>query len=154
MEPVGTDTVRLRTWWPSSSVAVLSVAGELDNLEAEAVGGQAGTSSRIENYLGFPDGISGAQLTDRARRQAGKFDAEVLNTREVTGLRLDRVRTALIRRGGYPEDMVVPEPALLDAEPIEAVLAALAELGGAAAFLRDNGATDAELATWRALIVE
>jgi anti-anti-sigma factor len=40
VEPVGTDTVRLRTWWPSSSVAVLSVAGELDNLEAEAVGGE------------------------------------------------------------------------------------------------------------------
>ncbi|WP_214402620.1 STAS domain-containing protein [Pseudonocardia lacus] len=38
VEPVGTDTVRLRTWWPSSSVAVLSVEGELDNLEAEAVG--------------------------------------------------------------------------------------------------------------------
>ncbi|HJY58377.1 MAG TPA: NAD(P)/FAD-dependent oxidoreductase, partial [Streptosporangiaceae bacterium] len=43
-------------------------------------------SSRIENYLGFPDGVSGAQLTDRARRQATKFGAEVLTTREVTGL--------------------------------------------------------------------
>src|SRR6266516_4375776 len=41
-------------------------------LERRATGGQAGTSSRIENYLGFPDGVSGAQLTDRARRQAGK----------------------------------------------------------------------------------
>ncbi|MCO1658841.1 STAS domain-containing protein [Pseudonocardia humida] len=40
VEPVGTGTLRLRTWWPSSSVAVLSVAGELDNLEAEAVGGE------------------------------------------------------------------------------------------------------------------
>nr|BFE69129.1 hypothetical protein GCM10020092_024300 [Actinoplanes digitatis] len=39
-------------------------------VERQAVGGQAGQSSRIENYLGFPDGISGAQLTDRARRQA------------------------------------------------------------------------------------
>jgi thioredoxin reductase (NADPH) len=58
-------------------------------VERQAVGGQAGQSSRIENYLGFPDGISGAQLTDRARRQAGKFEAEVLNTREVTGLRTD-----------------------------------------------------------------
>src|SRR3954451_23066661 len=58
-------------------------------VERSAVGGQAGQSSRIENYLGFPDGISGAQLTDRARRQAGKFEAELLNTREVTGLRLD-----------------------------------------------------------------
>src|SRR5271155_5014151 len=49
-------------------------------------GGQAGQSSRIENYLGFPDGVSGAQLTDRARRQATKFGAEVLTTRDVVGL--------------------------------------------------------------------
>jgi thioredoxin reductase (NADPH) len=55
-------------------------------VERQAVGGQAGQSSRIENYLGFPDGISGAQLTERARRQAGKFAAEVLTTREVVGL--------------------------------------------------------------------
>lgn len=85
---------------------------------------------------------------------AGVDEADIVADYVVTGLRLDRVRTALIRRGGYPEDMVVPEPALLDAEPIEAVLAALTGLGGAAAFLRDNGATDAELSTWRSLIVE
>src|SRR4051794_221199 len=70
-------------------------------VERTAVGGQAGQSSRIENYLGFPDGISGAQLTDRARRQAGKFEAEVLNTREVTGLRLDgSARTLTFADGG------------------------------------------------------
>lgn len=55
-------------------------------VERAATGGQAGQSSRIENYLGFPDGVSGAQLTDRARRQAQKFGAEVLSAREVTGL--------------------------------------------------------------------
>jgi len=55
-------------------------------VERLASGGQAGQSSRIENYLGFPDGVSGGQLTDRARRQATKFGAEVLTTREVTGL--------------------------------------------------------------------
>ena len=55
-------------------------------VERQATGGQAGQSSRIENYLGFPDGVSGAQLTDRARRQAQKFGAEVLSTREVVGL--------------------------------------------------------------------
>src|SRR5580698_9639410 len=55
-------------------------------VERTATGGQAGQSSRIENYLGFPDGVSGAQLTDRARRQAHKFGAEVLTAREVTGL--------------------------------------------------------------------
>ncbi|HET9898553.1 MAG TPA: FAD-dependent oxidoreductase [Streptosporangiaceae bacterium] len=55
-------------------------------VERIATGGQAGQSSRIENYLGFPDGVSGAQLTDRARRQAHKFGAEVLTTRDVVGL--------------------------------------------------------------------
>jgi len=55
-------------------------------VERLATGGQAGQSSRIENYLGFPDGVSGAQLTSRARRQAIRFGAEVLTTREVTGL--------------------------------------------------------------------
>ena len=55
-------------------------------VERLATGGQAGQSSRIENYLGFPDGVSGAQLTDRARRQASRFGAEVLTTREVVRL--------------------------------------------------------------------
>ena len=55
-------------------------------VEQQATGGQAGQSSRIENYLGFPDGVSGAQLTDRARRQALKFGAELLTAREVVGL--------------------------------------------------------------------
>ena len=55
-------------------------------VERKAIGGQAGQSARIENYLGFPDGVSGAQLTERARRQAVKFEAEVLSTRDVVGL--------------------------------------------------------------------
>ena len=55
-------------------------------VERTATGGQAGQSSRIENYLGFPDGVSGAQLTDRARRQAVKFGAELLTTRDVVAL--------------------------------------------------------------------
>ena len=55
-------------------------------VERTATGGQAGQSSRIENYLGFPDGVSGAQLTDRARRQAVKFGAELIMAREVVGL--------------------------------------------------------------------
>jgi thioredoxin reductase (NADPH) len=58
-------------------------------VEKFATGGQAGQSSRIENYLGFPDGLSGGQLTDRARRQAVKFGAELLTTREVTGLEVN-----------------------------------------------------------------
>ncbi|MEU0806630.1 FAD-dependent oxidoreductase [Streptomyces sp. NPDC005970] len=58
-------------------------------VERSATGGQAGQSSRIENYLGFPNGVSGAQLTDRARRQAAKFGAEILTAREVTGLEIN-----------------------------------------------------------------
>ena len=46
-------------------------------LDALATGGQAGTSSRIENYLGFPAGVSGAELTDRAVIQAEKFGAQI-----------------------------------------------------------------------------
>ena len=58
-------------------------------VEMFATGGQAGQSSRIENYLGFPDGVSGGQLTDRARRQAVKFGAELLTTKEAAGLEVN-----------------------------------------------------------------
>ncbi|EGG46985.1 thioredoxin reductase [Streptomyces griseoaurantiacus M045] len=58
-------------------------------VERQATGGQAGQSSRIENYLGFPDGVSGAQLTGRARRQAARFGAEILTAREVAGLEVN-----------------------------------------------------------------
>jgi thioredoxin reductase (NADPH) len=58
-------------------------------VERTATGGQAGQSSRIENYLGFPDGVSGAQLTDRARRQAVKFGAEIITTRDVVALEVN-----------------------------------------------------------------
>jgi thioredoxin reductase (NADPH) len=58
-------------------------------IERTATGGQAGQSSRIENYLGFPDGVSGAQLTDRARRQAVKFGAELITTRDVVALEVN-----------------------------------------------------------------
>jgi len=50
-------------------------------IERSAIGGQAGSSSKIENYLGFPDGISGADLAQRARDQACKFGAEILIAR-------------------------------------------------------------------------
>src|SRR6476646_6231055 len=51
-------------------------------IERFAVGGQAGSSSKIENYLGFPNGISGAELAERAREQANRFGAEILLARE------------------------------------------------------------------------
>ena len=50
-------------------------------VERSAAGGQAGTSSRIENYLGFPNGISGDDLSERALKQAGRFGAEIAMTR-------------------------------------------------------------------------
>ena len=55
-------------------------------IERAAAGGQAGQSSRIENYLGFPDGVSGGQLTERARRQALRFGAELIMARDAVGL--------------------------------------------------------------------
>jgi thioredoxin reductase (NADPH) len=58
-------------------------------VEREAPGGQAGTSSRIENYLGFPAGLTGADLTRRGVAQALKFGAEMLNPQEVTAVRID-----------------------------------------------------------------
>ena len=56
-------------------------------IERDAPGGQAGMSSRIENYLGFPSGLSGADLARRAVVQAQRFGVEILAPQEVTGLR-------------------------------------------------------------------
>ncbi len=53
-------------------------------IEREAPGGQAGTSSRIENYLGFPSGVSGEELASRALQQARRLGAEILVTRTIT----------------------------------------------------------------------
>jgi len=58
-------------------------------IERHATGGQAGTSSRIENYLGFPKGISGSDLARRATDQAMRLGCEVLTAREVTQVRIE-----------------------------------------------------------------
>ena len=55
-------------------------------VEREAPGGQAGTSSRIENYLGFPSGVSGDELASRALQQARRLGAEILVTRSILGI--------------------------------------------------------------------
>ena len=55
-------------------------------VERAATGGQAGQSSRIENYLGFPNGLSGNELAQRARDQAQRFEVEILTAAEVTGI--------------------------------------------------------------------
>jgi thioredoxin reductase (NADPH) len=58
-------------------------------IESEAVGGQAGTSSKIENYLGFPNGISGSELARRAATQAKKFGVEILSAQRVEQVRVE-----------------------------------------------------------------
>ena len=57
-------------------------------IEKETPGGQAGTSARIENYLGFPKGVSGADLARRATAQASRFGAEILSAQEVVSIGL------------------------------------------------------------------
>jgi len=68
-------------------------------IERYTLGGQAGSSSRIENYLGFPDGISGAELAERAREQVQRFGAEILLGHE--GVRADCTPHQM---GAYLED--------------------------------------------------
>jgi thioredoxin reductase (NADPH) len=75
---------------PAGLAAAVYAASEgLDTLivEGEAVGGQAGTSALIRNYLGFPSGVGGAELARRAAEQAWLFGATFLFMRRVTGLR-------------------------------------------------------------------
>ncbi len=69
-------------------------------IEKEAAGGQAGTSARIENYLGFPQGISGADLTRRATTQAQRLGAEILTAEKVTAMRVkDSYRFVTLKDG-------------------------------------------------------
>jgi thioredoxin reductase (NADPH) len=69
-------------------------------LELQAPGGQAGASNKIENYLGFPSGIPGAELARRADSQARRFGAEILTPAEVVGLRVgDPNRYAVLADG-------------------------------------------------------
>ena len=67
-------------------------------VEREAPGGQAGTSSRIENYLGFPSGVSGEELASRALQQARRLGAEILVTRSIT--RIDATALHIHLDGG------------------------------------------------------
>ena len=94
-------------------------------VEGHAPGGQAGTSSRIENYLGFPNGLSGADLARRAADQARKFGAEIIHTQEVVEIRReDPYRKVILADGtelsGYAV-LITPgmEVRRLQAEGIE-----------------------------------
>jgi len=97
-----TDVVDLLVVGAGPAGLAASVYGATEGLttlavESVAVGGQAGTSSRIENYLGFPAGLSGAELAAKAALQAEKFDArisvpvEAVELREDEGLRVIRL---------------------------------------------------------------
>ena len=107
-------------------------------VDAGAPGGQAGTSSRIENYLGFPDGVSGAELADRARRQAARFGAEILLLRAVVGHEIGerRVTFSLSDGNELAATAVIVATGVhwrtLDAEGVERLLHAGVYYGAAA----------------------
>ena len=84
------------------SAAVYGASNGLKCLvvERQVPGGQAGNSPRIENYLGFPAGLSGMDLTRRAVTQARRFGAEIISTQHVTGIRLqDMYRVITLSNG-------------------------------------------------------
>ncbi|HZO07577.1 MAG TPA: FAD-dependent oxidoreductase [Solirubrobacterales bacterium] len=94
------DTVIIGAGPAGLAAAVYGASEGLRTLvvEREAPGGQAGTSSRIENYLGFPSGVSGDELASRALSQARRLGAEILVTRQIT--RIDAVNRELHLDGG------------------------------------------------------
>jgi thioredoxin reductase (NADPH) len=88
---------------PAALAAALYGASEgLDTqlIDAVAFGGQAGTSSRIESYLGFPAGISGSELTQRAMLEATKFGARLVVPAEAVGLGRENGHFAIYLAGG------------------------------------------------------
>jgi thioredoxin reductase (NADPH) len=116
---------------PSGLAAAVYAASEgLDvlMLESSAPGGQAGSSSRIENYLGFPSGISGQELTARAYAQSQKFGAQLMITKAATHLSCTakpyvvdiedethvRARTVIIATGAEYRKLPLPDIARFD----------------------------------------
>ena len=91
------DTVIIGAGPAGLAAAVYGASEGLRTLvvERDAPGGQAGTSSRIENYLGFPSGISGSDLSSRALKQARRLGAEILVTRTITRIGPDTFQTYL-----------------------------------------------------------
>jgi len=137
---------------PSGLAAAVYAASEgLDVLvvEGNAPGGQAGSSSRIENYLGFPTGITGQELAGRAFVQAEKFGAQIAIARVAAGLKCDRrpfavecvgaepvrARTLIIASGAEYRRLPIPNLAQFEgvgvyygATPMEAQLCANEEI--------------------------
>lgn len=102
-ETVLHDVVVIGSGPAGLAAAVYAASEGLDTLvlESHVPGGQAGSSSRIENYLGFPTGISGFDLTGRAYNQAQKFGAKILVAKGATRLRCDRGRYLVEIAGGH-----------------------------------------------------
>jgi thioredoxin reductase (NADPH) len=94
------DTVIVGAGPAGLAAAVYGASEGLSTIvvEREAPGGQAGTSARIENYLGFPSGVSGDELASRALQQARRLGAEILVTRSIS--RIDASRRQLHLDGG------------------------------------------------------
>jgi thioredoxin reductase (NADPH) len=94
------DTVIVGAGPAGLAAAVYGASEGLQTIvvEREAPGGQAGTSSRIENYLGFPSGVSGEELSSRALQQARRLGAEIVVTRSIT--RIDTVTHQIHLDGG------------------------------------------------------
>ena len=94
------DTVIVGAGPAGLAAAVYGASEGLNTMvvEREAPGGQAGTSSRIENYLGFPSGVSGDELASRALQQARRLGAEILVTRSIS--RIDATTGELYLDGG------------------------------------------------------
>ncbi len=118
-------------------------------IEGEAPGGQAGTTSRIENYLGFPVGLSGADLARRALIQARRLGAEILSPQEVTMLRReDPYRTVVLGDGSEVSCQALIIASGVSYRQLE--LPGVSELVGAGIFY---GASTSEAVLYRDLAV-
>jgi thioredoxin reductase (NADPH) len=110
-------------------------------LEAEAIGGQAGTSSMIRNYLGFPRGISGMRLAQRARNQALRFGTRFFTGWEVTSLEPGRPHVVRTAGGDVRARSVVISTGVayrkLRVEPLEALVGLGVHYGAAMAAARE-----------------
>ena len=99
-------------------------------IEREATGGQAGTSSQIENYLGFPSGISGADLARRATIQARRFGAELISPQDVVSIRRqDPYRVVVLDDGSEVASYAVVIASGMEVRHLE--IPGVAELTGA-----------------------
>ncbi|MGH7620493.1 MAG: FAD-dependent oxidoreductase, partial [Gemmatimonadaceae bacterium] len=114
-------------------------------VERNAPGGQAGTSSRIENYLGFPSGLTGADLARRAATQAKRFGAEIITAQEAVEIkREDPYRKVILSDGSELTGYAVVVASGMEVRRLEAE--GLEALGGAGVFY---GAALSEAATYR-----